>query len=181
MTLMATVLLVLATAACARSAPSPYTSTPVLRTDGMAGMGTPTVPPVRGYVEGQEILFIHTEASDPQVAQMLTAMMSSPVWVVPSLAQAPEVMLAKVYVFRNGIPGNGPLGFQADVFDRPPGHPEYSPLRAVYLVTWRDGAVARELRSAEEVKVVEAKGEVTVERSSAVVNMPFITWPDGQR
>jgi hypothetical protein len=89
---------------------------------GMGGtmQGVPAVPPVKGYTEGQEIRFLHTEASDPQVAQMLTTMMSSPVLVVPSLALAPASILAAVYVFTNGVRGDGPFGFQPDVFDRPP-------------------------------------------------------------
>ncbi len=37
-------------------------------------------------------------------------MMGSPVLVVPSLAKAPEEMLARVYVFTNGLTGDGPLG-----------------------------------------------------------------------
>lgn len=72
---------------------------------GMGGMAGPTVPSVKGFTEGQEIRFIHTEASDRQVADMLTMMMSSPVLVVPELAQAPQTMLAKVYVFTNGVQG----------------------------------------------------------------------------
>lgn len=153
---------------------------------GMAGRGrmaagAPGVPPVRGYVDGQEIVFIHTEASDPVVADLLTRMMRSPVLVVPSLAQAPTSMLANVYVFQNGIAGEGPFGFQPDVFDHPPGTPGYSPLRAVHLVRWREAASARLLRSAAEVREAEARGELTIERPGAVVNMPFLTWPGGQR
>ena len=80
------------------------------------------IPPVKGYMKGKEVRFIHTEASDEKVAELLTDMMGSPVLVVPSLAQAPEVMLANVYVFTNGIRGVGPFKFQPDVFDNPPGH-----------------------------------------------------------
>lgn len=67
----------------------------------MAGMTTgavPTIPPVTGYSEGQEILFLHTEASDPDIAKILTDMMGSAVLVVPSLATAPQEMLSRVYV-----------------------------------------------------------------------------------
>ncbi|MBI2462338.1 MAG: hypothetical protein HYV61_12785 [Candidatus Rokubacteria bacterium] len=140
------------------------------------------VPPVKAYTEGREIRFLHTEASDPKVATLLTRMMKSPVLVVPALAQAPESMLANVYVFTNGVRrGEGPFKFQADVFDRPPGTDEHSPLRAVNLVKWTNEAAARELRSAAEVKEAEAKGELTIERPGVVVNMPFLTWPGGRR
>ncbi|MBI4497063.1 MAG: hypothetical protein HY689_04080 [Chloroflexi bacterium] len=151
--------------------------------DGMSGMAAdgPTVPPVEGFAAGQEIRFLHTEASDPQVARMLTDMMGSPVLVVPSLAQAPEAMLANVYVFTNGARGDGPMGFQPDVFDRPPGDPGYSPLRALNLVTWKNAQAARVLMSASEVQEAEAQGAVTIQRPGVVVNMPFLIWPGGQR
>lgn len=150
----------------------------------MTGMGTvtgPTVPPVRGYSEGEEILFLHTEASESKVAKMLTDMMKSPVLVVPSLARIPEVTLANVYVFTNGVKGGGPFGFQPDVFDRPPGTEGYSPLRALTLILWKNEKSARVLKSATEVKDAEAKGEITIERPGVVVNMPMVTWPGGQR
>ncbi len=139
------------------------------------------VPPVKAYAEGQGIQFIHTEVSDPQVADLLTRMMKSPVLVVPALAQAPEPMVATVYVFKNGVRGGGPFKFQPDVFDSSPGSDRYRPLRAVHLVTWKNERGARLLRSAAEVKEAEAKGEVTIERPGVVVNMPFLTWPGGRR
>lgn len=148
----------------------------------MGGSGEgPVIPPVKGYAEGEEILFLHTESSDPQVAEILTEMMGSPVLVVPSLAEAPESLLANVYVFTNGLEGNGPFGFQPDVFDSPPDTDGYSPLRAVNLITWLDEAAARELKSAAEVQEAEAQGEITIERPGVVVNMPLVTWPGGQR
>ena len=139
------------------------------------------VPPVKGYMDGKEIRFIHTEASDPKVVEMLTRMMGSPVLLVPSLAQAPQSMVATVYVFKNGVKGEGPFGYQSDVFDNPPGTNGYSPLRDVNLVTWKDERSARLLRSAAEVRDALRKGEVTIERPGVVVNMPLLTWQGGRR
>ena len=139
------------------------------------------VPPVDGYLEGQLIRFIHTEASDPQVAQLLTKMKGSPVIVVPELARVPKEALANVYVFKNGVKGSGPFEFQPDVFDNPPGTKGYSPLRAVNLVTWKNAGGARELRSAAEVRKAIDGGALVVERPGAVVNMPLLTWPGGNR
>lgn len=166
--------------------PAPADMTSTSKVSGMngatqMGAGAVMVPPVNGYAEGKEILFIHTEASDPTVAQMLTGMMSSLVLIVPSLAQAPESMLANVYVFTNGIKGEGPLGFQADVFDNPPGTDGYRPLRALVKVTWKDEKSARILKSAAEVKEAQSKGEITTERPGVVINMPMLTWPSGRR
>jgi hypothetical protein len=143
--------------------------------------GVPTVPAGVAYAEGEEIRFIHTEVSDPDIAKILTDMMDSPVLVVPSLASAPREMLANVYVFSNGVQGMGPLGFQPDVFDNPPGAPGYSPLRTIILVSWTDESKARELKSVAEITAAESEGEVTLETPGVVVNMPFITWPGGER
>lgn len=148
----------------------------------MSGQGdAPTVPAGMAYAEGEEIRFIHTEVSDPEVAKLLTDMMDSPVLVVPSLAQVPQEALANVYVLTNGPAGMGPLGFAPDVFDNPPGSEGYTPLRALNLVTWTDEGKARELRSAAEVLAAEQAGEVTIEQPGVVINMPFITWPGGER
>jgi hypothetical protein len=139
------------------------------------------VPPVDGYLEGKRILFIHTETSDPEVAALLTRMKGSPVLVVPSLASAPKDMLAKVYVFKNGVAGDGPFDFQADVFDRAPHTDGYSPLRALHLVTWKDERAARLLTTAAEVEQAASRGEIAVERTGVVINMPLLTWPGGHR
>ena len=143
------------------------------------------MPPVLGYSKGQEILFIHTETSDPKIAKILTDMMGgSPVLVVPSLAKAPKEMLAPVYVFTNGHKGNGPmgpLGGQPDIFDNAPGDPKYSPLRNIILVTWKEEMTARTLKSVSELKSVIKSGAVSTKEAGVVVNMPFLTWPGGKR
>jgi len=69
---------------------------------GMTVAGMPQLPAVKGFAEGREIYFVHSEASDPKIAKLLTDMMQSPVLVVPSLAETPPPLLANVYVFANG-------------------------------------------------------------------------------
>ena len=141
----------------------------------------PAVPNIMGYLEGQEILFQHTEVSDPKVAALLTEMVSSPVLVVPALAQSPPSLVASVYVFKNGVRGGGPFKYQPDVFDNPPGSEGYRPLRALALVTWKNEQAARVLKSEREVKAAEQAGDVVIERPGVVVNMPLVTWPGGRR
>ncbi len=108
-------------------------------------------------------------------------MMGSAVLLVAELAQAPSSTLANVYVFTNGVSGPGPLGFQADVFDNPPGTSGYRPLRALVQVTWRNAQSARLLKSTGQVRSAESNGEVTLARPGVVINMPMMTWPGGQR
>ncbi len=147
---------------------------------GMGATGDPT-PPVTGFAKGQQIRFIHTEASDPQVAEMLTRMMGPRVLLVPSLKEIPDRLLATVFVFRNGVRGEGPTGFQPDVFDEVPGEPGYTPLRRVVFVTWKEERGARVLRSAGEVRRAAQQGSVQLAPPGIVVNMPMLTWPGGAR
>jgi hypothetical protein len=145
------------------------------------GPGMAELPAGKAYAEGKEIYFVHTEASDAGVSEKLTSMMDSPVVHVPSLASVPDEALANVYVFTNGIEGMGPFGFQADVFDNPPGTDGYTPLRRLNVVTWTDGASARELTSVADVLASESAGELTIEQPGVVINMPFVVWEGGKR
>ena len=187
MILSAVSILLAACTSPATPSPEPTMAEMPMATEGATEMDmgnmsdAPTVPAGLAYVDGQEIRFMHTEVSDPGVADVLTKMMASPVLVVPSLAQAPEALLANAYVFKNGVKGMGPLGFQPDVFDNPPGSQGHSPLRKIIFVTWKDEGNARELKSLAEVLELEQAGELTLETSNVVVNMPFVTWPGGQR
>ena len=139
------------------------------------------VPAGKAYAEGKEIFFTHTEASDPDIAEKLTNMMKSPVMYVASLANVPAEALANVYVFENGITGKGPLGFQADVFNNPPGTDGYTPLRQIILVKWAEGVEALELKSETEILTAKENGELTTLESGVVVNMPFLVWEGGKR
>ena len=139
------------------------------------------LPAGKAYAEEKEIYFVHTEASDPGVAETLTNMMTSPVIHVPSLANVPDEALANVYVFTNGVEGSGPFGFQADVFDNPPGTDGYTPLRRLNVATWVDGVTAREIASVADVLAAESAGELTIEQPGVVINMPFVVWDGGKR
>ncbi len=138
-------------------------------------------PLVQGIYNGEEVLFIHTEASDPDVANLLTDMMGPQVVTVPSLAEVPETILGKVYVFTNGVAGAGPMGYQPDVFDSIPGDPNYTPLRALHLVTWQEVAAPRQLDSVPDIEAAAEVGEVEIEASGVVANLPILVWPGGYR
>ena len=158
-------------------------------TSAMSGMGQmetafssdDLAPLVRGIYEGDELFFIHTEASDPDVASLLTEMMGPQVVAVPGLADIPDELLGNVYVFTNGVAGNGPMGFQPDIFDSIPGDEAYTPLRALNLVTWQEEAAPRMLDNVADIEAAQAEDEVEIERPGIVVNMPILVWPGGQR
>lgn len=153
--------------------------------EGSMSVDAPRVPPVFGYFDGEDIAFVHTEVSDPVIAQVLQGMMGSPVPVVASLADVPRSARGTVYVFVNGaVPEGtpaGPMGFQPDVFDSAPGDEDYTPLREIVQVTWVNEADAELLTTAEDIEAAEADGRVELQDTGVVVNAPFLTWPGGQR
>jgi hypothetical protein len=68
---------------------------------------------------------------------------------------------------------NGPTG-QHNVVDTVPGRADYSPLWQVNMVTWTASATPRLLRSAASVRAAQKAGEVTVAKTSTVVNCPVL-------
>lgn len=68
---------------------------------------------------------------------------------------------------------NGPAG-QRNIVDTVPGRSDYSPLWQVQMVTWKSGATAHVLRSAAQVRSAAAAGDVTIEKTSTVVNCPVL-------
>lgn len=133
-------------------------------------------PLVKGYYEGEDLYFIHTEASDSSVANLLTKMMGPQVVHLPMLAKTPDSLLSDIYVFKNGVEGHGPFGFQPDVFGSVPGEEEYSPLRKIYLVKWEENAETQELLTVEAIRQAEKKNQLSIEKSDIVVNMPVLAW-----
>lgn len=156
--------------------------------EAIAGMDMDTgysvddlAPLAMGYYEDEILYFIHPEASDETVAGVLTDMMGTDVYAVPSLGEIPTELLGNVYVFTNGVEAMGPLGFQSDVFDSIPGEENYTPLRTISLVTWVEGVEARELTNVADILAAAEAGEVTVEAANVVVNMPILVWGDATR
>ncbi len=54
-------------------------------------------------------------------------------------------------------------------------------MRRVSFVSWKNPASARELRSTEELMQAQSKGDLAIERTKVVVNMPMLMWPLGRR
>lgn len=138
-----------------------------------------TLPLTKGYVNGFEVFYISTEASDKDLADHLTKITGARVAFTPALQRAPPASLANIYAFKNGIEGAGPLGFQPNVADSQPGDANYSPLWRVNIVEWKSGVTARELKSETEINAAQADNELTVMATKLVVNCPFVQWHGG--
>lgn len=132
-----------------------------------------TLPLVTGWYNGQEALYIKTEASDPALAK------DQDVNYDPNLASAANTSAVDdIYVFTNFKQGNviasapEPLGPNNTNSD-------YSPLWQVNMVTWSSGAEPQTLTSEKDIKDAEAAKQLTIKKTDIIVNCPVISTPHG--
>jgi hypothetical protein len=87
-----------------------------------------------------------------------------PVKVAPGNAVVP------LYAVTNGV--GGQHNVTGDTIA--PGQTAYPPLWGILQVTWKDGAQKRLLTSFAAIEKAKATGDVTVEKTSLVVNCPIV-------
>jgi hypothetical protein len=80
----------------------------------------------------------------------------------------PGNKVAPIWAFANGDEG------QRNVIDTVPGRKDYTPLWAVRLVTWKEGAAVRVLRSAAAVRAAQKAGNLSIRAMPIVVNCPVL-------
>lgn len=145
------------------------------------------IPLSKGLYDGKDVFFTTTEVSDSAQASSLSNYTKFHVTYAPALAKAPPRSLGNIYVFKNGVNGTGPMGFQSDVFDSIPGDQGYTPLWKVNFVEWNNTAAAarsgvtnatqpRVLGSDDEIGDAASKGQITVTPTNIIVNCPIIQW-----
>jgi len=139
-----------------------------------------TIPMHEGYYDGEFVYYIVTDASDEEIAQKITEYQSWKVNVAPALASITSDYLSKVYVFNNGVPGDGSFGFQGEVFSATPSQPEdYNSLSFPIFVTWNED-IPKILLSEKEILQLYKQDKLILEQKPVVINMAQIVWPDGQ-
>jgi hypothetical protein len=81
---------------------------------------------------------------------------------------APGNEILPIWTFTNGVRG------QRNVADVVPGTTAYPPLWRVIEVTWRSGAERSLVRSFEGLERARNAGDVTLKRTTMIVNCPFV-------
>lgn len=76
--------------------------------------------------------------------------------------------VAPIWTVTNGVTG------QHNIVDTVPGLADYTPLWQLNMVTFKSGVTPRLLESADEVKQAERAGDVTIVKTSTVVNCPVL-------
>jgi len=119
-------------------------------------------------VDGEDVYFIRTDASDQDYAER------EQVVFVPRLrVLAEEGMAAAAFVFDQDAAVDQPV-----VLSTEPGRDDYTPAFEVNRVTWN--GEPRLLRSAAEVKEAVDAGDVAVEATGIVINAPAVVWSSGR-
>jgi len=140
-----------------------------------------TIPMHKGIFNSTSIFYIITDSSDQDFAKIISEKQNWKVEFSPPIGNTPSTALQKIYVFTNGITGNGIYGFQNEVFSNTPDQEsEYSPLSSIVEVTWKKGQNRTILESSEEIlKAIEGE-RIEFKETGIVLNTPQIIWPKGQ-
>ncbi len=76
--------------------------------------------------------------------------------------------VAPIWVVTNGVEA------QRNIIDTVPGRSDYTPLWGVRMVTWKEGATPRVLRSKSALDAAVRAGQATVRAMPIVVNCPVL-------
>ena len=124
----------------------------------------------RGFApDGSTIYYIATDASIKKVADELCVVFVNKTG--PTLKSGSS---SDLYVFTNGIKGNGPMGYQASIASTNTGDEAYSPLWRIQTVTWKDPEQAQFLTTLDEITEHAKQGHLKTEVAGVIVNCPFV-------
>jgi len=99
--------------------------------------------------------YIATDTSAVPMAPMMGVVGSAPTQLLlEAKATAP------IYVFGNGLPGPGPMGFQPSIFNAKAGDALWSPFWSHITLMWKDPAQATVLKSEPEVLEAVTSGQL---------------------
>jgi hypothetical protein len=140
-----------------------------------------TIPMHEGLYDGNPIFYIITDSSQKGYAEMLTTKQGWKVAIAPSIKKTSENTLQKIFIFKNGVGGDGINKYQKEIFTSTPSQKlQYNSLNSVIEVTWKKGQNAIILESSEEVINAEKGGRVEFNETGVVINAPQIMWPNDQ-
>src|SRR5947209_5614293 len=139
----------LAAAAYAASGPAMGPSARILR------------PAFHGYYDGHKDTYLNTDVSSKADAAAMHINYSAVIGKVKGL---PEIYL---------VEGRAAAG-QLAVFGSQPGEPDYSPLWAETILTWKASATPVLITSDTQINKIEKTGALTERDAHVVLNCPII-------
>ena len=139
-----------------------------------------TIPMHKGFYNNQTIFYIITDASNKEFSDKLSKKQSWRVELASPLTNISEESLQKIFVFTNGVQGDGINGYQEEIFSITPQDSEYNALSSIVEVTWKKGQNMILLESVDDVLMAHESGRIELKETDIVLNTPQIIWPDGQ-
>ena len=138
------------------------------------------IPMHKGLHYGGEILYIITDASDEKYVETISKKQDWNIQLSKSIQNIPENNLQKIFIFKNGIKGDGIFGYQNEIFSTTPEQPNYTPLGSIVEVLWKPGQKQIIFESLSDIIDAEKSGRIKFNETNVIVNAPQIKWPDGQ-
>lgn len=139
------------------------------------------IPMHMGTFDGKPVYYIITDTNNKSHAELITKQQGWKVELAPPLNNTPKTALQTVYMFTDGVKGDGVHGFQEEVFSSTPSQTDkYSALGSITKVSWKTGQVPKILNSTQAIMDAEKAGRINLNQTKIVINMPQIIWPDGQ-
>ena len=135
---------------------------------------TATFPLIFCWYKGQVVYYIRIDSSDQGTAEQQGLNYSA---ALGNSVNEQPASYDDIYTFTNAKQYNvvpsapTPVGYKSN-------DPNYSPIWRVSTVAWNVGARPRTLKSEDEILKAKADGEVTVTKTTVLINCPIFT-PEG--
>lgn len=101
--------------------------------------------------------YIITDTSAVPMAPMMSIAPSGPTQALVNVGATDEI-----WVFGNGIPGSGVMGFQPAIFDNAAGDPIWSPFWNHFTAVWENESDATVVTSSTELRSLVDEGKLTI-------------------
>src|SRR5579872_3775435 len=138
-----------------------------------------SIPMHQGIVDGKTVYYIITDSSNNLVANTISSDQNWKVQLSPVLAHVPSISYGNIFVFTNGITGNGTHGYQNDVLSSTPSDKQYSPLSKVIEVSWDVGRGPFILNSTKAILDANMTGKIKLTVTDTIMNTPEVIWDGG--
>ncbi len=140
-----------------------------------------TIPMHEGLYKGNSVFYIITDSSRENYSKIINEKQGWIIQTSPLIEKMPEDVLQKIFIFKNGVRGDGIYGHQKEIFSSTPvQESKYSALNSIVEVVWKKGQNAKVLESSDDVIDAEKDGRIEFTKTGVVINSPQIIWPGGQ-
>jgi hypothetical protein len=137
------------------------------------------IPLHQGLVKGKPVYYIITDSSNNLVANTISDKQNWRVHLSPVLAHVPSTSFGNMFIFTNGITGNGTRSYQDDVLSFTSSDKQYSPLSKVVEVSWNVGRGPFILNSTQAILDANMTGKIKLTITDTIMNTPQVVWDGG--